>query len=170
MKTTEIISADIFIIPNSAFCYNGSIAQKEGFSTEFIDKLNRIWWEINTAEYCKNHDFKDEAWVQVWYVTPGSEDSNWCNHTIDGYEELVGWKPISEYLPKSLFAGHKEGDCVTVNLPIHKWLENDKCERVMGRNDCYLEASATIKVQLQLAQLKYRYRRFGPFEDALARI
>jgi hypothetical protein len=105
----------------------------------------------------------------VWFVTPGSEDSNWYCHTINGYEELKGWKPISEYLPKSLFEGHKEGDCITINLPIHKWLENDKYE-LIGCDRYYLEASATIKVQLQLAQQKYRYRRFGNFEDVLTRV
>lgn len=169
MKTKENILADIFIIPNPSFRYESSIAQKEGFNTEFIDKLNRIWYETTTDEYRKTHDFKDESWVQVWYVTPGSEDSNWCSHTINGYEELKGWKPIAEYLPKSLFDGKKEGDCITVILPIHKWLEKDKC-KLMGCDGSYIEASASIKVQLQLSQLKYRYRRFGRFEDTLTRV
>jgi hypothetical protein len=169
MKTQEIIIADVFVIPNTSFCYEGSSAQKEGFSTEFIDSLNRIWWKNTTDEYRKNHDFKNESWVQVWFATPGSEDSNWYCHTINGYSELKGWKPISEYLPKSLFEGHKEGDCITINLPVHKWLEKDKCE-LIGCDGIYVEASATIKVQIQLAQQKYRYRRFGNFEDVLTRV
>ena len=169
MKTQETIIADVFIIPNSSFCYEGSVAQKEGISTEFVDCLNRIWYNNTTIEYRKNHDFKNESWVQIWFVTPTEEDSNWCAHTINGYEELNGWRPISEYLPKFLFEGHKEGDCITINLPIHKWLENDKC-KLIGCDGYYLEASATIKVQLQLAQQKYRYRRFGNFEDVLTRV
>ena len=165
MKTIETIIADIFVIPNPAFCYNGSMAQEDGLSADFVDKLNRIWWKTTTEEYRKTHDFKDESWVQVWYVTPGSDNSNWFCHKIDGYRELVDWRPISEYLPKGIFENKKEGDCITIDLPIQKWVSLQKDSEEHG---CCVEE--TIKVQLQLSQLKYRYKRFGAFEVALNRV
>ena len=171
MKTIKTIVADIFIIPNAAFCYNGSVAQEEGLSTDFVSNLKKVWLKNTTEEYRKTHDFKNESWIQIWYVTPKEEDSNWCAHTIDGYEELKGWRPISEYLPKTLFAGHKEGDCITIDIPIEKLLNKDErkeIDLICNCDSCQLEA--TIKVQLQLAQSKYRYRRFGTFEDVLARV
>lgn len=169
MKTTETIIADVFVIPNPAFCYNGSMAQEEAFSSDFVSDLRKVWWNTTTEEYRKEHEFKNEVWIQVWYITPGQSDSNWCNHKIDGYKDLSGWYPISEYLPKSLFKDHKEGDCITIDLPIRKYLGTKDCKELgISCDICHLEA--TIKVQLQLSQMKYRYRRFGNFEDALARV
>ena len=168
MKTSETIIADIFVIPNPAFCYNGSMAQEDGLSADFVDKLNRVWWKTTSEEYRKEHEFKNESWVQVWYVTPGSEDSNWYAHNIDGYWELIGWRPITEFLPKSLFNGKKEGDCITIELPIQKWISLQNSEEYIASHGCCVEE--TIKVQIQLSQMKYRYRRFGNFEDALARV
>ena len=170
MKTQETIIADVFVIPNASFRYEGSLSQKGGWDTDFVSDLYHVWWKTTTEEYRREHDFKDESFVQIWYVTPHIEDSNWCAHTINGYKELKkGWRPISEYLPKCLFEGHKEGDCITVDLPIRKWITKDEAEELgIVCDGCCLKA--TIKVQLQLAQQKYRYRRFGNFEDVLARV
>jgi hypothetical protein len=87
--------------------------------------------------------------VQIWW-TDGEEESlppgtkyseNWSDHgvEIDGTWHRGGWFP--SYVPAYLFAGKKEGDTVE--------FEYDN-----------------IKFKVVLRQLAYRYKRFGPFEDA----
>jgi hypothetical protein len=52
---------------------------------------------------------------------------------------------FATYLPASLFKGKKEGDKVVIST---KWGE----------------------VELTLSQLKYRYRRFGAFEEVMKKL
>ena len=162
MKTNEFIRADVFIIPNASFKYEGSLEQKEGCGTGIVNDLNTMWHVALPKELRENKEFKNEDWIEVWYVTPGNDESNWGSHHIDGYSELKGWKPRTDYLPKSLFEGKKEGDCITFDLPIVKELDDNNCD--------YAYAYAIIKIQLCLAQTKYRYRNFGTFEEVLKRV
>ena len=101
----------------------------------------------------------DEKLIQIWFFTSGNDESNWVDHTIDGYDELKYWKPAIGYLPVSLFAGKDDGDVVTVNLPIEKY-DYDK----------HITMNTTIKVQLKLDQLSTRYKRFGSFAEVLKRV
>lgn len=171
MKTTETIRADIFIIPNASYRYEGSMSQRLGLDGEFVQKLSNFWFSL-PDEIREHREFKDEDWVQIWYATPNNSDhnSNWVDRTIDGYKELENWKPMISYLPKILFEGKKEGDCVTVDLPIVRRYELDESKDLIGIEDVHVHATSKIKVQLQLAQSKYRYARFGNFEEVLAKV
>jgi hypothetical protein len=169
MKTTEIIRADISIIPNASYCYEGSMHQKSGSGASFVNQLSKVWYAL-PEEIRKNKDFKDEEWIQIWYATPNHPSSlerNWFDNTIYGYEDLKHWKPVCGYLPKSIFEGKKEGDCVTIDLPIVKEGLSDDDD---PDSDVIVRASSKIKVQLQLAQTKGRYGIYGNFEEVLAKV
>lgn len=162
-KTTEMIKGNIFIIPNPAI---KAATEQPKSNFEFWAGLESIWNNIVFSDKIVNSDkkFYEEKWVQVWYCTPNSSNTNWYDHLIDGYTELEGWEPVSQYLPKSLFEGKKEGDVVTFTLPICRkaWRARVDLEARIEYND--------IKVSLTLCQTKYRYRNFGNFEDVLKRV
>ena len=111
MKTTEIIKADVFVIPNHYFCLKDSAANICNWSG--VADLQKIY--CNKYRLFSDEERKDipslyeTKFVQVWYATPNDpkHESNWCCHKIDGYQELNGWKAASEYLPEWLFRGYK---------------------------------------------------------------
>ena len=148
MKTREFIKGNIFIIPNSACTKNDFL----------LDSYKGKAQELLLANGIQNDD---EKLIQIWFFTSGNDkESNWVDHTIDGYDELKYWKPSIGYLPASLFAGKDDGDVVTVNLPIEKY-------------DCdeNITMHTTIKVQLKLDQLNApRYRNYGSFAEVLKRV
>lgn len=153
MKTKETIKVDVFVVPNESY----KVSEKT------FEWARYDYFRIYHANRDKiSGEFMDQIWIQVWFVTRGNPDSNWTDHTIDGFKELQYWRPVCQYLPKALFEGHKEGDIVTVNLPITKSVE--LCE------ESYADMYATIKVDLCLKQQGYRYERFGKFEEVLARV
>jgi len=155
MKTVETIKADVFIVPNESY----KVSEKT------FEWARADYFRVFEANHDKiSGDFMDQIWIQIWFATRGDNDqSNWTDHGIDGYKELVGWRPVCQYLPKALFEGHKEGDIITINLPIIKPVE-------LGEGDSYADMYATIKVGLCLKQQDYRYKRFGKFEEVLARV
>ena len=148
MKTREFIRGNVFIVPNAY------TTLEENFDQETLLKVYQF---INYGLDKPLDRISEEKFIQVWYVTPGDSDSNWRDHGIDGYNELKGYKPISIYLPVSLFRGYKEGDTITVNLPITK----------NTRKASDIDA---VKVSLTLKQKDYRYGNFGKFEEVLERI
>lgn len=155
MKTAETIKADVFVVPNESYKVSEKTFEHSRFAL----------YQVYSANSSKlgGSEFKDQTWVQIWFATRGDNDqSNWTDHGIDGYKELVGWSPVCQYLPKALFEGHKEGDIITINLPITKSVE-------LGEGS-YADMYATIKVELCLKQQGYRYQRFGKFEEVLARV
>jgi hypothetical protein len=95
------------------------------------------WTRFKNRIHRVINEKEDEAYVQVWCCTPGEDDSNWSCH-----REMPDNENFATYLPASLFKNKKEGESVVVNT---KWGE----------------------VVLTLAQLKYRYRRFGAFEETM---
>lgn len=160
MKTKQIISGDVFIIP------------KCGILTPKGVQLEEMRHNLYTVAFANDIVFNDNTkFVQVWLCTPGESDSNWVYHRIDGYKELKGWKPRSSYLPVDLFAGKKEGDVVTINLPINSPMKYSIKGLDINPAGCKIPAGvaveATIKVSLTLAQTKYRYRNFGNFDEVL---
>jgi len=163
METKKTIVGDIFIIPNSLAKPKNMMFEEARFDLYRMAKANDI-------------KFTDESkFVEVWFATPGNQDSNWRDHTIDGYDELKGWRPIWNYLPVELFKGRKEGDVVTFNLPIESWTA---AHPITGLDNspagCNIPNGVTvttkIKVSMTLAQTKYRYRRFGTFEEVLEKL
>jgi len=195
MKTKELINADIFIIPNAAVKYPKS--------TETVTNID-LWkhvidqyYAVKTSTDIESVDIANEEFVEIWYVTrkEGYDNrfSNWHDHKIDGYNELIEFRPITRYLPKSLFNGHKEGDIITFPLIISgnglsmskeyqelcTKFENGemsgeefrKSVRELKKSmDSYLEIRTRIKISARLAQNDYRYKMFGPFETALEKV
>ena len=152
MKTNEIIRGNVFIIPNPAISYSD-----ETRNLSFWHKMEELL-QAN-ADHVTSVRVEDNQYVQVWYCTSGSDNSNWVDHCIDGYPELKGWRPVSPYLPVELLKGHTEGQTITINLPVKKTI-----------NETDVEEMSTIKVALILSQNKYRYRNFGTFENVLDRL
>jgi len=98
------------------------------------------WTRFKNRIHRVINEKEDEAYVQVWCCTPGDNESNWSCH-----HEMPDNENFATYLPVSLFKGKKEGDSVVVNT---RWGE----------------------VVLTLSQLKYRYRRFGAFEEVMKKL
>lgn len=161
LKTKEIVRADVFVVPNCSLIINERTFESTRSDLYRIFSLN---------EDALEGDFLDQVWAQVWFCTPGgqNQNSNWRDHGIDGYRELEGdgrngtWRPISMYLPKTLFKGYKEGDTVTFRMPIDRNVE-------INDGNIVTEISS-IMVSLCLKQRGYRYERYGKFEEVLARV
>ena len=86
----------------------------------------------------------DDTIVETWCCNSGSD--NWHCHGLKperGATLSVGSFPT--YFPARIFKGKKEGDTVTIHSTV-----------------------LNMDFELTLNQLAYRYRRFGPFEEALA--
>lgn len=149
--TQEMIRADIFIVPNRAAQWEGSLAQKSGFDLATWHARQQIMY-VNKVT--RPSDFASEKFVEVWFATPGNKQSNWFDHGIDGYDCLKNWELVTNRLPASVFEGHKEGDVVTLELPV----ESEDYQRKF------------IKVALTLSQRKYRYRDFGDFEEVVKKV
>lgn len=152
MKTKEILRADVFVIPNGSFTVkNGGL---------FEDTRSDLY-RAYTANYSNLKDvstnFEDLTWVELWFCSRNDNpNSNWVDHGIDELRDQ-DWRVSCRYLPKVIFEGHKEGDCLTINLPINRPTEDGT-------------EISTVKVELCLKQSSYRYSRFGNFEEVLAKV
>ncbi len=164
-KLTKDIRADVFIIPNPAVKFVGSMSQEMGSDLDFWSELNAIWWSL-PEKIREGREFQKDEFIQVWYATPGNSESDWFHHGIDGYNELKGWHPRGcAYLPKCLFKGYKEGDCITIELPLKKRILKEDSE-----TGFYTEMFRIQKVQLILSQLKHMYKYLGSFEEVLQKV
>ena len=163
-KLEQVLEGDVFIIPN------GLVAPSNIYVYEEDNLPYKEVWTKKNEKYRETRDyylkvsgikeFSDSAGlVEVWCATPGPDDSNWSCHGIDLLEEpkRENFSSLEEYraarknnsfvshLPSELFSNKVEGDTVEFES---KW--------------------GTIR--LKLSQLKYRYRRFGPFEAVLKQL
>jgi hypothetical protein len=141
--------ADIFIIPNSASMI------KDFFNPEDqLKKMNAVCG-VNGITFDPENDFI----IETWYVADQLCCENIADHDIyfndeDGNECTLISDP-GRFLPAKLFESHKEGETITVSLP-------------MGLIKNYHEEhDVVVKVHMTLNQGEYRYRRFGDFENVL---
>lgn len=158
LKNQPVCNADVFIIPNR------SISIKDALFNDTKHLMSRTF----SMNYDTSPNEETDLFVEVWVTTPGNDNSNWIDHYVDPLWEEISkkemldgksqWRLAATRLPKAIFDGYKEGDVVTVNLPITRWTENGTIE------------NAWIKVSLCLAQTKYRYKDFGKFEEVLRRV
>ena len=157
LKNQPIINGEVFVIPNGLTTINNVIIMDTKAMMEnifYANGLNKI-------------DYENTKFVELWYCTPGHDNSNWVDHGVEqlfvpiSKEEFLegrdDWRVASSLLPVELFTGKKEGDVVTVKLPIRRHTGNGSTE------------ISWIKASLALAQTKYRYKRFGRFEDLINR-
>ena len=123
------------------FIIPNSIYREEGSEYDY-------WWKGIDAKFEKyfgkefaERDRGNRKLVQIWICSDDGSD-NWTDHgcPIDN-ESFPGW------LPSWLIRDMKEGDTIEIDLP---------------------KFNAVLK--LTAAQLKYRYKGFGKFEDVLERI
>ncbi len=140
-ENVKLIQGDVFIIPNS-------LAHKDEFLGSKEEQKKQMERLVKSVQRCVDLP-ADTVYVQVWCVTPGSDDSNWqCHYEMikpdEDPEEVIG-ENFPLYLPCSLFKGHKEGDKV------------------------YFQTRWGL-VELTLNQKDYRYRRYGKFEDVLGQL
>lgn len=115
-------------------------------SVEKGDDKNPFWDIMNKkmktyfGDDAAKRDLGKRRMVQVWIVS--EESDNWADHgsPIDG-------KFFISNLPTWMIKDMIEGDTIEIDLPNH---------------------NAVLK--LTAAQLKYRYKRFGTFENVLKQL
>jgi hypothetical protein len=140
----NVINGDVFIIPNDLCRVSDFLPCSQEHVIE------------NLKNFGFNEIDESTLLVQVWATGP--EVDNWSCHGwlpefLDNEEiNSIGELSIErfpDYLPVSLFIGMKEGDNVMINTKPEESLKKG------------------LKITLKLAQLKYRYRNWGPFEKVL---
>jgi hypothetical protein len=144
------INCNIFVIPNSVYTFRNEDANDSLYGSRVYEQF--------TTSFNYEKEWSSEKFVQVWYVTPGSSDSNWVDHNVDHIEGLEHYAPITDRLPVSLFEGKKEGDVVSTKVVFRKhhfWKDTDEPE------------TKVLEVALRLNNLGYRYSSYGTFEEAI---
>ncbi len=133
------INAVFFIVPNMI----STIKETDMFRAHWYDKDGEKY-EIPLGEPV----------VQIWTATANTSDpeysENWQDH---GYPSSIGYNydpednrrramGFSSYIPLRLIANLEEGQLLTFKF-------------------------GATKVRMKARQLRYRYRRFGAFQEAL---
>ena len=157
LKNQPIVSGDVFVIPN------GLRTIKDILCLDVKAQMEQTFYANDLNGLKQDQD----QFVELWFCTPGNKDSNWVDHCVDPLHEEISkedflagrdqWRVSTSLVPVELFKGHKEGDVVTLKLPIQRHTGKGTLE------------TAWIKASLALAQTKYRYKRFGKFEDLINR-
>jgi hypothetical protein len=147
---TGTLAVDAFIIPNSPTRINDL----------FMDsaKLDILQLAID------NHQILEPAndkIVNLWLVS--EEGDNLSDHGLtvtSGDKEyyLPYFGDTFDNIPAHFFEGLCEGE--NLNLKVTRW----------GRKVNDKETEVDITVKMCLAQSKYRYRRFGDFQDVLYKL
>lgn len=126
---------------------------------------------INGVDYDPETDLIMEAWyfskVGHPYNNPETKGIFWEVDNLADHGIYLRYKGRNYHchfetrrsIPVKLFNGKKEGDIVTIILPLT--MVDDETGEVMKQN-------ATL--HLELSQSTTRYRRFGNFEDVKARL
>lgn len=142
-KKVVKLNAKVFIIPNP-------LHQVRHY---LVDRIKKDKAEF-AADVCSINDAEefdiDNDWlVQLWFHSEEVGCDNICRHGFDVLDngEHVRVQPImAEELPVKLFAGHKEGDTVLINVTDGEYL---------------------IEINATLEQATSRYRDFGSFDELL---
>lgn len=145
LEDMEIIKArgDVFIIPNRA-------ATKD----EFIDKT--IPSAVQNMLISNDITEENPMFVECWIVSDELNTENLRDHGghINDDDSIT---IHTRYIPAILFNGHKEGETVTVKFVAMKYNE-DSSSKVL------------LEMNLTLAQLKYRYKQHGKFEECFEKV
>lgn len=154
MKTKELIYAELYVdITEKVYQWNPK-SEQTSYDFQLLADLDKINWAIAKNAY-KMENIK---WVKVCLSTRNNIDSNWIKDGIDGYDDLKDWKPIKPYLPSYLFENYKEGDTITLEIPVQKQEKN---------NDIIITNYTKIKLSVTLSQNKHKYKEIGNFQEAL---
>ena len=144
------MSVDVFIIPNGITTVKDALTK---LAKDSELKLIKRVQSMNQLPGCQawNDDLANEPMVQLWWVSTSPEMPS-ENLVYHGFDDMDGDHHCfsSEYFPARLFSCSKEGDVITLSVP--------------------LTGEDTVAVvHATLAQTKYRYASQGNFDDLLFR-
>lgn len=144
--------ADVFIIPNV-------ICKVSDFIVD-VDEMTVYTENVLRMNGMDPSNARDTYLVQLWFISKELESDNVARHgfhaMVDGKEQRIS--PFNmEHLPVSLFEGHNEGDTINIKVPVY-------VDNYVGDDT---RTFAEMDITVTLAQLKYRYRAMGKFDELL---
>jgi len=143
-----VINGDVFIIPNSAAKIN------EFFEPEKKRELMKSICKMNGVEFNEEKDLCVETWiVSKEFCSDNVADHNIRTVNEDGNIVLIGLNS-GRFIPSCLLKDHNEGETIDIKLPI--WININRAETA---------EDTEVTFRLTLAQEKYRYKRFGSFQE-----
>jgi hypothetical protein len=153
VKTLESLKGDVFIIPNSPASFGSESIKSYNldFWADISTQYNILKWTTDKRSEFEGSEFENERFIELWFANESID--NWYDHGIDT-DDGYHWRPMTKYLPETLFKGKKEGDEISFTMFF-----------VSRTKD--LELIKKVPVTLKLNQTSYRYKRFGAFEECL---
>ena len=155
-KVNIEFNGDVFIIPNRA----GVMADYLDCFHKSMREFNNEVAELSGVEYNEETD----KLVQVWIVSEDIRCDNICRHfpRVKDGDTTYYLKPGREEFPENIFKGKKEGDVVDITWVPYEYDYDEET----GDDELKKMEDVTVTAHLKLNQNEYRYRNFGPFEDA----
>lgn len=150
------VNCDGFIIPN----HGGKIRDGFLFADEMTEYFTKVA-KMNGTTF----DTENDTIMQVWLCNEDS-DNIVCHGAfveIPGENDNVRdiWFPQHEYFLSKLFKDKKEGDVVSMEIPVVLAGEFDEIGHGLD---------ATLHLNIKLSQQKYRYRGHGTFEEVYEKV
>ena len=148
IKTIIDSNFDLFIIPNNIVRLDDMCLFGRSRAMNEFAKLNNISMS------------KSEPLVEVWVT--GELTENLGDHGFNIRLSAIDDRPIHiggfhnyMLMPVKMFSGKKEGDSMNIILPFNIYSNNPDF------------SDGELHANIKLSQTKYRYKRFGNFEDTL---
>ena len=158
--------AEVFIIPNTPSKINWASCLGE----RLADAMNEIS-KLNGYEFSP-----DEKLVQLWWTSEDLGSENLGDHGIrvqlnEDHLKIAAsctYNPFG-YLPIGMVKDWHDGEEIEIIIPVKT---DDNCFVFKnGRFDRNATKADEMEIEFHLkvtpSQLKYRYRRFGTFEECL---
>ena len=154
-KDTKVeFLANVFIVPNPL------ATAQDYFNPDRISEKMTEFCQLNDIEF----NTETSLIAQTWYLSEYLGCDNIPDHGIsfinDVGQHIRIKSKIGGHMPIELFKGKKEGDTISIKLPILISIEDDGSEDI-------IDIDTVATVQLTLRQIGYRYQRFGKFEEVL---
>lgn len=177
LKPQQNISGKIFLYPHPTFTFK----DKPKMLTSEKLLLEKIYYWNNREYNLNGISLEDTKWVTCWFCDPNDkyeyyDECNWkdvksdwtryineLNKDYNGPWRFTGWSLPINYIPTWIFDNKKEGDFVTIKIPIRA---NDT--RFDIEESIMIETM--IKANLKLAQLDSHYDYLGKFEEAIIKM
>ena len=148
-------NAEIFIIPNSAAKISGYF---EIFREKYRNLANKICKD-NNLEFNENKDYMVETWICSDDLRTENLADHGCKIMVDGKKYYLENGAIKRDIPSTVLYNLKEGESITLIFNDIKIVDYD--------SDDYDEYLINLELNITASQTKYRYARFGKFEDVL---
>lgn len=145
---------EVFIIPN----HGSKLKDYSLLSDKKKEKVAEVL-KASTGEDLS----EDDKMVQLWFAKEEEGPAhieNLCDHGIRvaiNDSDWVFFRPtFMGLLPAKMFEGKKEGDVVDITIPAVSDFDN--------------KVTFKAVIHAELCQLKFRYKRFGSFENTLKEV